>query len=426
VNGGLLLPLHLGWWGFQSFNPPQIEPTYPDVMENLGAKLIGWDAGISLTAGIDRETLRTTPLFRRAVETLRVCEELRGAKEFDEATKAKLRESGQEFAMFKDSAGKTRFRRVQSAAQTVVPAEPWTLGWQVTNAFAEQPVNFRIEALMSAASGTDTNVVVLAELGKPDSGAWKSTSADGVSFALKPAGSGDPAGCVLTATNSGKVARRAAWVRLEKSFSPPLNMKERQGLSLEIEGDGSGALVAVRLESPRAIAYGAVADRYVMLDFTGRRSFTLVETESTRWSDYVWNDGKGAYNVYRETIDFGAIESVGVWLQNLPPGRETKCRLGPIRALPLRAGTVTNPKLTVGGKTVEFPIKLASGSWIECRGPEDCAAYGPKGESLGKVTPKGAWPMLMAGPNTLQFSTEASDGCAPRGRVTVFCQGEGL
>ncbi len=53
VNGGLLLPLHLGWWNFQSFNPPQVEPTYPDVIEYLGARLIGWDAGISLT-GADR------------------------------------------------------------------------------------------------------------------------------------------------------------------------------------------------------------------------------------------------------------------------------------------------------------------------------------------------------------------------------------
>jgi len=45
VNGGLLLPLHLGWWSFQSFNPPQIEPTYPEVMENVGARLVGWNAG---------------------------------------------------------------------------------------------------------------------------------------------------------------------------------------------------------------------------------------------------------------------------------------------------------------------------------------------------------------------------------------------
>src|ERR1041384_596002 len=52
VDGGLLLPLHLGWWNFQGFDPPQIEPSYPDLMENVGARLIGWDAGISLTGGV--------------------------------------------------------------------------------------------------------------------------------------------------------------------------------------------------------------------------------------------------------------------------------------------------------------------------------------------------------------------------------------
>ena len=84
-------------------------------------------------------------------------------------------------------------------------------------------------------------------------------------------------------------------------FSPLLNLKERQGLGVEIEGDGSGALLAIRLESPRAIAYGAIADRYINVDFIGRRFFSLAETESSRWSDYVWNDGKSPYNAYRET-----------------------------------------------------------------------------------------------------------------------------
>jgi hypothetical protein len=87
VNGGLLLPLHLGWWNFQHFNPPQVEPTYPDVIEYLGAKLIGWDAGISLTGGIDQARLAAVPLFGRAVDILRTCEELRRANAFDERSK---------------------------------------------------------------------------------------------------------------------------------------------------------------------------------------------------------------------------------------------------------------------------------------------------------------------------------------------------
>jgi hypothetical protein len=426
VNGGLLLPLHLGWWGFQSFNPPQIEPTYPDVIENLGARLVGWDAGISLTAGIDRETLRSTPLFRRAVDILRTCEDLRHSNTLDESARARLRDPGSKFTLLKDAAGKAHFVRAQSQSQTVTPSEPWTLAWQFTNSFGPQPVRLRIEALMSVPPITDTNALLLADLTQANVEPWKATSAEGVTFSLAAATNQSDLGCMVLATNAGKVARNAAWVRFEKLFSPVLNLKERQGLGVEIEGDGSGALVAIRLESPRAIAYGAIADRYINVDFVGRRFFSLVETESTRWSDYVWNDGKSLYNAYRETIDFGAIDSVSVWLQNLPPGRQTKCLFGPVHALPLRSGLVKDPSLSVSGKTIAFSVELASGSWIECNGPDDCTAYGARGEPLGKVTPRGDWPTLNAGVVPIQFSCESSDALKPRARVTVFTRGNAL
>lgn len=425
VNGGLLLPLHLGWWGFWSFEPPQIEPSYPDVIEQLGARLIGWDAGISLTAGVNRDALNKTPLFQRAVDTLRACEELRHANVFDAAAKAKLREPGSEFALVNNAAGKTRLRRIASQARTVVLTEPWTLAWHVTNAFAAQPAKFRIEALMSSAPPTETNSTVVGDLRIESPQSWKRTQADGVSFNLQPAAASD-ALCTLIATNDGKVARNAAWARLEKRFEPLLNIKAGQALAVEIEGDGSGAVLAFRFECPSHIAYGAVADRYITLDFTGRRQFTLVETESTRWSDYVWNDNKYLYHMYRETVNFASIDSFSVWLQNLPTGRETKVSLGPIRALPLRAAAVTNPKITIAGKTIQFPVKLASGSWIECNDPEDCHAYGSKGEPLGRVTPTGAWPMLGAGANHLQFTCEPGAGVQPRAHVVTIAGGEEL
>jgi len=424
VNSGLLLPLHLGWWGFQAFNPPQIEPSYPDVMEHLGARLIGWDAGISLTAGVNRGALKSTPLFQRAVDTLRACEELRHAKVYNEAARAKLRDPASEFALFKNAAGQSRFRRVATQSQTAALAEPWTLSWRVTNNFAAQPARFRIEALMTAGASAETNVVVVANLRSDSADTWKRTQASGVSFDLQPAPS--EGFTTITATNAGKVARNTAWARLEKHHEPLLNLKDNQGLAVEIEGDGSGAVLAFRFESPHHIAYGAVADRYVTLDFTGRRQFTLVETESTRWSDYVWNDGKHLYQTYRETVNFGSVESASIWLQNLPPGRETKVSVGPVRAVPLRAVTLVNPRLTVAGKTVEFPVKLPAGGWIEANGPDDCTAFGPKGESLGKVTPTGEWPQLVLGASGLQFACAESEGAPPRARVVTMAQGDEL
>jgi hypothetical protein len=427
VNGSLLLPLHLGWWNFQSFNPPQIEPTYPDVIECLGARLIGWDAGISLTGGVDREQLQKVPLFRRAVETLRACEEIRRVGTVDDATKAKLREPGSEFSLFTDTSGKPRFRRSQSNSHTAALAEPWSLAWSATNHFAGQPLTMRIEALMSAGSSDDPQAVVIGNLAEARNADWKASTAEGVAASLAPAtGERGPTGALLTATNSGKVEHRSAWVSYAKTFQPTLNLKQRQALGLWIDGDGLGEVIAVRLESPQHLAFGAVADRYVTVDFTGRRWFTLVETESARWSDYGWNDGKGVYNVYRETIDFGAVESIKIWCQNLPPGKQVKCGIGPVKALPMLSGSIKDPAINLNGTSLVLPCELKSGSWLECSSSGDCIIYGAKGETLGRVTPSAGVPMVRAGHNQLQFSCSATNGPSPRVKVTLFTYGEQL
>jgi hypothetical protein len=203
-------------------------------------------------------------------------------------------------------------------------------------------------------------------------------------------------------------------------------LKQQQALGLWIEGDGLGEIIAVRLESPQHLAFGAVADRYVTIDFTGKRWFTLVETESSRWSDFAWDDGKGIYNAYRETIDFGAVESAAIWCQNLPPGKEVRCGLGPLKALPMLPGTLKDPAITLDGATIVFPAELTSGSWIECDDVEGCTLYGSKGQLLGKVSPSGRLPVLRAGSDQLRFSCAPAKGPSPRAKVTIFTRGEQL
>ena len=280
VNGGLLLPLHLGWWNFQSFNPPQVEPTYPDVIEYLGAKMVGWDAGISLTGGADREQLRKIPLFRRAADTLRACEEIRLADTYDAATKAKLREPGAEFSLITGVDGKPGFRRSRSEAHKADMGEPSTLLWSVTNTFTTQSIKLRIEALMTAASNENSNAMVIGSLTGEDAANWKETTAQGVLASISSVmANGSSTQTLLMATNSGRVDRRAAWVCYRKQLNPALNLRQHQALGLWIEGDGLGEIVAVRLESPQHLAFGAVADRYVTVDFTGKRWCTLLETD---------------------------------------------------------------------------------------------------------------------------------------------------
>jgi hypothetical protein len=418
VNGGLLLPLHFGWWNFQQFQPPQVEPTYPDVIEYLGAKMIGWDAGISLTGGIDQSRLAAVPLFRRDVDILRTCEELRRGNAFDETIKAQLRRPGKEFSLVRDDGGKWRFHPTARAAHVACSAEPWSLSWTADNPFVEQPVQLRLEALM----GDDPNNVVLADLSQPGQFAGSPRTAAGVTASLAATEEGG----LFTAANSGKVPRRAAWARLDRKFEACLNLKGREALGVWVEGDGGGQIIALRLESPHHVSFGAVADRYITVDFTGRRRFTLVETESTRWNDYDWSDGKSLYNVYRETIDFGSVESISVWYNNLPADRPTRCVIGPVKALPMVACTVKNPAVTINGKTLVFPVEMSSGSCLELNTSSDCVLYGPKGEVIAQVSPPGPIPMLSAGENRIQFSSEPSAGPAPRVRLTISSHGQPL
>jgi hypothetical protein len=426
VNGGLLLPLHLGWWNFQQFNPPQVEPTYPDVIEYLGAKLVGWDAGISLTSGIDQARLSTVPLFGRAVDILRTCEELRRDNAFDETIKAQLRRPGKEFSLVRDDNGKWRFRPSARESHVVSSAEPWSLSWTVDNPFMEQPAKLRLEALMAAGSYDDPNNIVLADLSEPSQFAGSPRTAGGVTASLAGTADGGKQAGIFTATNSGKVPRNAAWARLDRKLEPCLNLKGREAIGVWVEGDGRGQIIAIRLESPRHISFGAVADRYLTVDFTGRRQFTLVETESARWNDYVWNDGKGLYNVYRETIDFGTVESVSIWYNNLPEGRPARCVIGPVKALPMVACTVRNPAVTINGKTIIFPVDIPSGSYLELNTSSDCVLYGPKGEVIANVSPKGPIPTLSAGENQIRFSSDAAAGPVPRVRLTVSSHGQPL
>jgi hypothetical protein len=422
VNGGLLLPLHLGWWDFQSFKPPQIDPTYPEVIEQLGARLIGWDAGISLTGAVDRNRLETVPLFRRAVDILRTCENLRHAGAFPDALKAQLREPGSQFALVTNVAGQPRFRRSHSVPHLAAVAEPWTLTWQVTNPFPAQPLRLRIEALAAGDPAVAPGPNPFADFVATNAAGWAATAAQGVEFTLTP----DSAGPVLTATNAGRVPRHAAWVRFQKKLDPVLDLAKRPALGLEVEGDGLGELLAIRIESPEPIAYGAIADRYLTIDFTGRRRVTLVETESSRWNDYAWNDGKSLYNVHRETVDFARIESVSVWLQNLPPGRTVRCQIRELRPLAFRDTPLESPVLTLNGATLSFPVTVPPGGWIELIGPDDCRLYGPKGEPLGNAQPRGTAPEVRSGANDLTFACTPAPGSAPRVRITLFSLEETL
>jgi hypothetical protein len=69
---------------------------------------------------------------------------------------------------------------------------------------------------------------------------------------------------------------------------------------------------------------------------------------------------------------------------------------------------------------------MTSGNLIEFTSPGDCTLFGPRCETLAKVTPRGAAALLKAGENRARFSCDRVKGPVPRAKVTVIGWGEML
>jgi hypothetical protein len=164
-------------------------------------------------------------------------------------------------------------------------------------------------------------------------------------------------------------------------------------------------------------------DHYIIVDFTGWRYFELIEPEGERHASYVWPYGD-IYSIYRESVSYGSVEAVNVWVNNLPPGREITCYLSPIRALPLADVTLTNPALTCGDRTITFPVAMTSGSYLEFRSARDCKLYDPQGNVVSEVAPQGDAPVLPAGQGQIAFSCAPLPERSARANVWIISRGE--
>ena len=78
-------------------------------------------------------------------------------------------------------------------------------------------------------------------------------------------------------------------------------------------------MLNVQLRSPTHISHG-IGDHYIPIDFTGWRYFELIEPEGERHAEYPWPYG-GIYSIYRESVNYGQVASLGLWYNNLPPGK---------------------------------------------------------------------------------------------------------
>ena len=427
INGSLLLPLHLGWWANQTWNPPQVEPTFPDDIEYLCCKMIGNNAGLSMLGGVDKKNLEDNPLFARLTAIIKQYEELRHQNYFSESTKALLRQPGKEFTLFRDESGSWNFKPVTWQKHKVAGLTHPSSAWTVRNEFETQPVMLRIEPLMSVKPFNDRSNVVLADFS--DQGAFTSEGSaesvsGGIEVSSERAAEGRKSGRFY-ASSTETSAIEGLWIKLEKKFNPGLDINNNQALGVWIKGDGNGQLLNLRLESPKNLSHGARGDHFIKIDFTGWKYFELVEIESSEFSNYIWPDtGFYVYDSYRHTVLFNNIDKLQLWYNNIPAGKEVSCMIGTIKALPMVPFTIIDPSIIIEGKKLTFPVKMESGMYLEFRSRDNCKLFGPKGEFLQDVKIESEIPELVNGDNEVSFTCNGPSGINSRVQITMISEGK--
>jgi hypothetical protein len=428
-NGSLLLPLHLGWWGNQTWNPPQVEPTFTDDIEYLCCKLIGNNAGMSMLGGADTKTLDENPGFRRFIPLIKQYEELRHKNYFSDSIRALLRLPGKEYRLVHGDDSIWRFKPVAYQKHKIAGLGHQSAEWKITNDFGTQPARLRIETLMSVKPFSDPSGVVLAGFSSPGEFILEGSSG-GVSGGIEPASekSGAQGSPGLFFANASQVApREGIYIKMVKRFEPWLNLIKNQALGVWVKGDGNGELLNFRIESPRHLSNGARGDHFVKIDFSGWKYFELVEIESSEFSNYIWPDtGFYVYDSFRHTVQFGNVDKLQIWYNNLPAGRDVNCMIGTVKALEMVPITITDPGLTIEGVKVTFRVKMESGMYLEFNSREDCKLYGRKGEFLQNVTVEGKIPPLKTGENSIAFNCTGTPGYSSRVQVTMITEGTAI
>jgi len=420
----MFLPGQMGWWAFRGWTGFQTEPMLEDDIEYLCGKCLGSDSGLAMM-GVDPESFSTKPVSQRLGAILKRYETLRHSNYFPETIKAKLRVPGDEFTLTQNTKGEWQFRPVQYTKHKVQGVKNWSSVWRSKNKFGRQPLALRIEALMSAGPYDAPGNVVMADFSDAkDFGERASES--GITTDLRPSSAQvkvqPGSGCYSALSARSK--REGAWTKMGKIFRPALDLSRNQALGIWVYGDGQGEVLNFQLRSPEHLSL-AIGEHYVTVDFTGWRYFELIEPEGERYANYSWPYGS-TYAIYFFSVDYGHLESLNLWYNNLPPGKEVACYLSPIKALPLAKARFSNPAITINNKTLVFPAQIESGSRLEFRSLSDCKLYGADMELLSEVKPQGELPILEEGENEVSFTCDAPAGLSPRANVTVITQGEPL
>ena len=249
---------------------------------------------------------------------------------------------------------------------------------------------------------------------------WGPRQSPGLECRLRSSDEDSPGGgksFQISAVNKGTTA--AGWGCAEVILDGKKDLLQHRALGTWVNGDGSGAYLHFTIESSRRSA----RDFYVRLDFTGWKYVTMPESAGGEIYDF-----KFPFSIYWALggMSFELVDRVYVFITNLPPGATARAGFGRLEALKETPRTISNPGLTVDGKSITFPVTLEPGWYLEYEGDGPVRVFDPNGFTKANVAPKGPVPTMRKGGNKVTFFCDQGEDKGETAKVTLITRGKPL
>jgi hypothetical protein len=220
----------------------------------------------------------------------------------------------------------------------------------------------------------------------------------------------DGTGVIVSATNDRGEDR---W--LERDF-PGWDVSATmpgRGLSLDVTGDGSGAVLVVQLFG------GGERDYVVKIDFTGKKTI-VIPTAEVSWANGHWGRRPGT-----ERFDYGTIGRVAMGFGFIPAKTSPAVKVENLQLLHERESLLTNPTVRVGTGNLCIEGEIRTGECFRYDGGKSGGVYDENWKKKRElpvratdfVMPKGTAPVAIG---------VAADVTQPWLEVQFIVEGESL
>ncbi len=386
-------PPELGWWGFLAAEPHQ-PATSPDEVEFYATRMIALDTPVSLETHLG--ALKRNGRTEEMLKLLGDFELLR----LSHAVPANVRKQLKTGEWHLVCNGKKKsFVPIRYYVQrTTMPGEIF-----VTNSFAAQPLQFRLQSVpILAPVGATNNIVLLradppADLKPPDAkAAMPGAMAGRLEFAKAV---GDQSSIFMVGQNA-KIAGGQE--------GKPLNLLHHRALAVKIHCDGvptneKCAVLNVQLEAGGK----TYRDHYVDLNFAGERTIIIPEPNTERMlPEFRPANANYAFKAAMYGFNYGNIVALNLRWMRSSKSPALVCRVESVEALAEIDEPLADPEIIIAGTTNRIPARLNAGDYIEYWSGGPARIFDQNGNLLTTLNPLGDALNLSAGANRVQLRSE--------------------